>query len=227
MATKTKSKKMTDAQEWELVANKVKNNAEELASMTSHAELFRWSRDNELDKPWLFKKFKAELFKQLDIKYDELRDAAVAARKAEIAAEAGNGPQITLFCAGDAEANSFAICDAEGGVLWYADFHREDRIAKADDQLSADLSAADKAVFLAGKAREDAEAPAGRLRLTVSNHEISAERLAVAAVKARLQVEVEISDGDNPALEWCREAGSKSWREVRLRDLVDSPEDTQ
>lgn len=217
-----KTAKMSDAQEWDLVAGKVRDNAEQLRAMTSHGELFRWSRDNDLDKPWLFKKFKTELRKQLDVDYDALRAAVQEQRRAEIADKAGAGPHVTLWAAGDAEAESFAIADREGTVLWYGEFFDDDRLYREGEQDTADTSAAEKAVWLAGKVIEDAGAEAGRLQLTVSNHEVDQDVIAAAAVKARLVVAIEISDDINPALEWCRENGSKSWREVRLSDLIDT-----
>ncbi|MFF2088598.1 hypothetical protein ACFVVM_32845 [Nocardia sp. NPDC058176] len=214
-----KAKRMTEAEEWEFVKGKVRDNAAELKAMTRPKELLDWAKSNGLDTGWLFKKFKAELRKQLYLDYDELRATALEKAKQEIAEHAAAGPLITLWSAGDAEVDSYAICAENGDVAWYNTFYDDDKV---DDQTSADIAAAQKAIWLAGKVREEVGADAARLALTVSNHEVQAAdpKLATAAVKAHLVVEIEISDDVNPALEWCQTPGFQRWQEFRLTDAI-------
>ncbi|NKT91636.1 hypothetical protein GS854_00830 [Rhodococcus hoagii] len=95
-----------------------------------------------------------------------MRDEANALRREQIAAAAADGPLLEIFTAADGQG-SFAVCAPDGSIVSYGAFHPDNRIFKQDDQLSADRAAADHAVFLAGKAREDLDVEAARLRLHV------------------------------------------------------------
>lgn len=51
------------------------------------------------------------------------------------------------------------------------------------------------------------------------NHHVRSGDLMRAALGAGVVVEIDVND-DTTALDWCREPGSKSWRETKLERLV-------
>ena len=215
----TRKKTSNDAADWDTAQAAVRNNREVLGSMTSHTELFIWATENGIDNASLFTKFKTELRKQLHIDYDELRQKAFDARTAELAEQAADAPQVTLYAAGDSEVDSFAVCNEDGEDPWYGTFHDNDRVT---DQDGADLAAARKAIYLAGKARDQEDLEVIRLRLVVSNHRVTAEAVQRDSLRHKVFVTIEVVDigEDNPALEVCRLPGFRTWREVSLTDLV-------
>ena len=207
------------------IAKLVHAHADELTSMSQAKEYVDFAQANDLWSKKAFPAFKTAL-KQLDIDYDEVAAANRRDRIAELAEAAITAPAITLFAAGDDEVSSYAICLADGTVAWYNTFHEDDSSHVEGDQDSADRSAAGKAIFLAGQAREWVDADAIRLTLRISNHRLDAEDKALAqeALKARVALTLDVVDDEaaNPALEWCREAGSKQWRETSLQRVHDA-----
>ncbi|MDV8070700.1 hypothetical protein R4P64_29645 [Rhodococcus sp. IEGM 1366] len=217
-STKSRNTSSSSAQ-WDEVGKTVKEGAEELAALTTHSELYEWAKEHKFATASMFPKFKTELNKRLDIDYDELRSIAQRQRLAQIEADAADRPMVEQWAAGDDEVSSYAVCGPEGLVAWYGEFYEEDEIRKEGDQNSADLSAAGKAVFLAGKVREELEVPALTVRIHVLNHHVRAEDLMRAALSAGVVVEIDV-DEDTTALDWSREPGSKSWRETKLERLL-------
>ncbi|MCG7635300.1 hypothetical protein MHN80_23585 [Gordonia McavH-238-E] len=223
--TTTKKNSASDAKDWDTARDSVRDNADTLKAMTTHSELFTWAQDHGIDTGSLFRKWKTELRKQLHVDYDDLRQKAFDTRLAEMDAAADTAPQVTLYAAGDSEVNSFAVCSEHGEDPWYGEFHDNDRV---DDQDSADLAAARKAIYLAGRAREDKKLDLIGLRLVVSNHRITSRALQRDILRHSVFVTVEVIDNgeDNPALEVCRMPGFRTWREVSLTDLLDAAEPT-
>ncbi|WP_064076532.1 hypothetical protein [Prescottella equi] len=219
MAGKKRSSS-SSVQDWEKAKKIVAENADALKALESHGQIYKWAKDNGVDTGALFKRFKVELHKQLDIDYDAMRDEANALRREQIAAAAVDGPLLEVFTAADGQG-SFAVCAPDGSIVSYGAFHPDNTVFKQDDQLSADRAAADHAVFLAGKAREDLDVEAARLRLHVLNHEVDADDpvLVRSALISRVDVTIEVDD-TNPADEWTQEAGYKSWRETNLNILL-------
>ncbi|MHA4855157.1 hypothetical protein L1080_037485 [Rhodococcus sp. MSC1_016] len=215
MPTKTAS----SAADWDKVEQLVKSNERELATMADHLALRQWATDNGLATKALFPKFKTVLLKRCDIDYGALREQAHEAEREQLSEAAAAAPTVELYAAGDDEAGTFAVCGPEGAVAWYGEFFDDDKTYTAGDQTSADLSAARKAVFLAGKTREELDVDAINLTLHVLNHEVGPHNLSLAATRVRVVVTVEI-DNESPALEWCRENGYKNWREQNLNHLV-------
>jgi hypothetical protein len=219
MAGKKRSSS-SSVQDWEKAKKIVAENADALKALEGHGEIYAWAKENKLATPSLFPKFKTELSKQLDIDYNALREQAYTQRREQIASAAADGPLLEVFTAGDGQG-SFAVCGPDGSIVSYGSFHPDNLVFKEDDQLSADLAAADHAVFLAGQAREELDAEAARLRLHVLNHEVAADDpvLVRSAMKSRVDVTIEV-DENNEALEWTQEPGYKSWRETNLTILV-------
>ena len=223
-STKSRGTSSSSAQ-WDEVGKAVKEGADELRLLTTHSDLYAWAKEHKFATASMFPKFKTELSKRLDIDYDELRSIAQRQRLTQIEADAAGGPLVELWAAGDDEVSSYAVCGPDGLVAWYGEFYEEDKIRKEGDQNSADLSAAGKAVFLAGKVREELEVSALTVRIHVLNHHVRAEDLMRAALGAGVVVEIDVDD-DTTALDWCREPGSKSWRETKLERLVVADADT-
>lgn len=215
----TRKKNINDAADWDTARDAVRDNSAELKAMSSHTELFTWAKSNGIDTGSLFAKFKTELRKQLHIDYNELRQKAFDARTEEMAQQAAGVPQVTLYAAGDSEVDSFAVCSEDGEDPWYGEFHENDRVT---DQDSADISAARKAIYLAGQAREQESLELIGLRLVVSNHHVTADSVQRDSLRHKVFVSIEVVDNgeDNPALEVCRLPGFRSWREVSLTDLL-------
>lgn len=215
--TTTNTTAARDAADWDTARTAVRDNATALREMTSHADLFRWAKEHGIDTGSLFRKFKTELRKQLHIDYDALRQRAVDARLAEMAAAAPSAPQVRRFTAGDIEVEAFAVCAEDGEDPWYGDFHDNDSVT---DQTSADVAAARKAIYLAGKAREQEDLDLIALRLVVSNHHVTTEALQRDMLRHHVHVTLEVVDGGNPALDVCRQPGFRGWREVSLTDML-------
>ena len=211
----------SSAADWDTARNAVKDNLDELRGLDTHTALYEWAKEHELATKLLFPKYKTELNKQLGLDYDALREQAYTQRREQIADAAADGPILELWTAADDEVQSFAICGPEGEVVTYNTFHPDNKTYRQGDQNSADLSVAALAVFIAGQAREELDVDAIRLVLHVLNHEVSPDDPALdrAALGGKVHVSIEI-DQDNPAAEWCRENGYKSWRETNLTTLV-------
>lgn len=210
----------SSVQDWGKAKAAVAEHRETLTSLTDHAGIYAWAKDNGFATKALFPKFKAELNKQLGVDYEALREEAFALRREQIAAAAADGPLIEIYTASDGQG-SYAVCGPDRAVVAYGSFHPEDRVFVEGDQTSADLSTAEFAVFLAGQAREELDVEAVRLRLHVLNHEVSADDpvLDRTALRARVNVSIEVSE-TNAALAWTQEPGYKQWRETNLTTLV-------
>lgn len=210
--------------QWEEAAAAVSGDAETLKDMSTHAEIYTWANERNLATKTMWPKIKVELKKQLKIDYEELRDQTRKRRAAELieAQKALNeaaegGATISINAAGDAEANTFAVCCGED-VLWYGEFYKDAKAYKGT-QLQADQDVANKAVFIAAEAKKAAGLDTLILDLTVINHEVKAP--VASCVKHGLALKFSIADQGAPALAWCRENGYKTWREVDLTELIE------
>ncbi|MGF6881772.1 hypothetical protein ABH933_001283 [Nocardia sp. GP40] len=207
--------------EWEVAAAAVKENAAALRAMTSHTQVYEWVKAHNLNTRTQFPKFKAQLRKQLGIDYDRLRSATLAQQAQELAVAAAGAPRIVLWAAGDDEAGAFGVCDEEGDALWYGTFHPDDfHHYLPGDQASASTSAALKAVFVAAQTRREADLPVLALTVQVSDHRVDADILLHAGASDQVAVTLEVTQEQNPALEWCRLPGFKGWRESDLSKLL-------
>ncbi|MFD3705727.1 hypothetical protein ACFWUP_21520 [Nocardia sp. NPDC058658] len=134
--------------------------------------------------------------------------------------EQGSDTQICLAAAGDSVSATFAVCDAEGRAIWYGPFIDADADHPRGDQLAAVMGAANRAIWLAGRAREDTGAQNVTLRLSVSESGLDAVTLACAASMAGLALDLVVTE-DNPALDWCQAFGRLDPTSGLLTDLVD------
>lgn len=229
MATATKRKRSTKSttEAWDKVRAAVKPNLTELEAMPTHRELYAWAKENNFNTQTLFPILKRE-WRKYGIEYDELRAATLNAEFREMTEAAENAPELSLWIYTDAEHGVFAVSSDDGSSAWYGEFHEEDRIFRFDgDQVKADLSAADKAVFLAGEARKEIDVPVVRLTLRTSNHEVTSDLLAKACLTHKVVVTVEVVNDENPATEWVMQPGFASWRDIRLDRLFEASEADQ
>ncbi len=134
--------------------------------------------------------------------------------------EQGLDAHISLAAAGDSVSATFAVCDAEGRAIWYGPFVDADPDHPRGDELAAATAAAGRAIWLAGRAREDTGVEKVTLHLSVSEPGLDAVTLACTASMAGLAIELIFTD-DNPALDWCQAFGRLDWTSGPLTELVD------
>ena len=133
--------------------------------------------------------------------------------------EQGQDAHISLAAAGDSVSATFAVCDAEGRAIWYGPFIDADADHPRGDQLAATMGAAGRAIWLAGRAREDTGVDKVTLHLAVSEEGLDAITLACTASMAGLALDLIVTE-DNPALDWCQAFGRLDWAGP-LNGLVD------
>lgn len=208
----------TKAKDWDTARALVADNADELREAADHRAVRAVYTRAGGDSAGLWRAYTAELRKQLGIKYDELRDEVTAREAAALADASDDAPVIELYVAAEAEINSFAVVSvADEDECWYGTFHKSDRIYDHTDE-SGEQSAADKAVFLAGKAREQAGVAAVRLIIHHTHPDLSTETLRASATRHGVLVELAHTEA-NPALDKCRDPGFNTWREIALPAL--------
>lgn len=208
--------------DWATAAATVTKHAELLKTFTEHGQIYHWAHENNLSTADLWPKVKEELRKQLGIDYNELRTQTIGARASAVA-HAADGPLIELWAAADHHNAGFAICDWHRDVVWYDGFHTGDW-RYADSQVSADFSAAEKAIWLAGKARIAVGAEVARLLLHLSSPTVKHDALLAVAQRARLALTLDVvSEADNPAVSWSRAGGHD--RKEDLTSLIHSSEE--
>ncbi len=211
---------MSNAELWSEVEDHILSEKETLQGFTSHTEIYQWAINNGYNTQELFPIVKAELKKVLDIDYAEMREQSrqELAEKRHLAieklsAEAADAPLVELWAAASANG-TFAIVSDED-VVWYGTFH-EDDFDFVGDLRSALRSVAKKAVWIAGKVREDMKAPAIRLTLHMDD---APGDLGKEMLRNNVAVHLEF-DGSGGASEVSTLPGYKSWREIPLDSLV-------
>lgn len=195
-------------------------NSDALRGCTEYGKLYGWAVLHGLGGPQLWPRVKHELRAQLGIDFDQIRAATHAARRAAIT-QAGNGPHLRVWAAGDHTQQSFAVCGPRG-VLWYNNLTVEDDWWYRGDQATAELSAAHRAVWLAGRARTLAKIGAARLTVHLTAPGIPIDMLVGTAERARVALIVEpVSADDNPAIRWCGKPGRRVCTD--LPEFLDEP----
>lgn len=209
--------------EWDTAAAADRAAADTLRAADT-AALRSWTENAGLFSRSPRPKVKRELYKQLDLDYDTLR-AREAEQVIDEVAEAAAAPLIELHAAGD-ERGSFADVGGSEDTALYDTFHAKDSVFRLGDQDTADYSAANNALFLAGKLRDELDVPAIRLVLHITNPNIDGTRLAAVAAKHGVHLErLDIAD-DNTAVTWCEVPGHRAWQAIRLTDLPVDDNDT-
>lgn len=194
------------------IAQVVAENIDALKAMSSHRDLAAWAEDHDLMTQQRFPRFKKALLDH-GIDYAAMRSDA---RQEAIAAATH---EITLFSDAKASKLRFGVCDQAGEPVWHGrDFDEN------DEQSAAEMAAAKKAVWLAGKVRERAGLPVLKLNLMVdaqwlvyANAESGggkAAELRAAANRAGIVLDVQWIPGtENPADEWTVSGGFLKWND--------------
>lgn len=165
----------------------------------------------------------------IGVDYPALAKADAAARRAELgetaselSSRAGQLPIVRLWSAAVEDqsegSGAFALLDAEGTAVWYGAFStRFEKIRTPGDLLSAEQSAADKAVYAASKAREASGDDEVSLWLTTTCPDLDEERLRAAGARLGVAVDVTVDDNDVAAVEM---ADTPGWR--NLKNVTDA-----
>lgn len=152
------------------------------------------------------------------------RRAGLADKAAALADRADQLPVVRLWSAAVEDEStgtgSFAIVDAGNVALWYGPFStRFERIRVPGDLVSAEQSAADKAVYVASKAAEAAGVSEVALWLSTTCPEL--DDAALKASGARLGVAVDITvDDDETAVIMAETPGSRWLKNVSPAELA-------
>ncbi|AGG68094.1 hypothetical protein [Corynebacterium callunae] len=217
--------------QWQEVKDLVNDHIDELKTM-SHTDIKEFAKEHKLMTKSGFPKLKTVL-KTKGIDYEALRDEAsqqraedLEARAETIADEAKNGPEIRLHSAAiDRDGQgSFAIVDSSSQAVWYGKFFDDDRIWTKGDPVSAEQSAADKAVWIAGKAVALSGASAGSLILGVTHPDLDVDELVRAGVRNNVAVTI-VFEEDSFAVSMAETPGFMKWQEYDLQQLLDLGDD--
>lgn len=219
-----------DRARWAEIEAVIAENKAELKAAESHAPLKAFAEEQGWMNRSDFPKYKHSL-RKIGVQYDVLRDAAMEAadeqmraRAEEIASSAAGAPEVALWTAAVEGADgdgAFAVVDASDEVVWYGRFFDDDRIRIAGDLISAEQSAAEKAVWIGGKALGRAGYPIGRVRVVTMCHDLDVDALAAAGVRHGVAVDVVVDPEDTRALVMAEAPGYQRWQDADLRALVD------
>ena len=219
-----------DRERWAEIDEIIAANKAELKGATSHEPIKAFAEREGLMNKGDFPKFKHSL-RKIGVQYDVLRDSAMQARNDEldaraddIARDAAGAPSVTLWTAaveGDDGTGAFAVVDGHDDVVWYGRFFDDDRTRTVGDLVSAEQSAAEKGVWIAGKALGQAGFPIGRVRLHTTCHELDEDAPRSAGVRAGVAVSVIVDPDDLRAVAMAEAPGFQRWQDFDLVGLVD------
>ncbi|MGO1664889.1 MAG: hypothetical protein ACTHYO_14370 [Micrococcaceae bacterium] len=159
-------------------------------------------------------------------KADAAERRAGLADKAEALAErADDLPFVRLWSGAvendDDASGAYGIVDAEGIAIWYGSFStRFEKIRKAGDLISAEQSAADKAVYAASKAREAAGLEEISLWLTTTCPELDEAALKTSGARLGVAVDITVDDEDESAVRMAEAPGYRSLKNVTTEELT-------
>lgn len=221
--------KNTDSQRWAEIESLVQEHKAALKAMTSHKQINDFAEQHALMTREDFPKLKHCLLK-IGVRYDVLREQArqeweeSLEEKAQELATKTDGPVVCLWTAAaesDDGDGSFAVVDVEDTPVWYGSFFRDDRIRVAGDLISAEQSAADKAIWVAHKAFEAAGVADGRLLITTTCPDLDIAALRVSGARFNMGVDVMVDDTDSRAIDMAEAPGYKRWQDNDLAALVE------
>lgn len=209
IAAAPKAKKLT-------IRQKVDASLETLRACPDHRALREWAIQNGIDSRAAFPKFKDALLEH-GIDYEAMRDSRNADLEAARAAKITH--HLTLVTDAKASHRRFAICNQDGAVVWYGRFFDDDRDFNGE-QSSGELACAKKAVWLAGKVKEQLGAEALRLTLQVDAQWLCFQDhskqkgfiLTEMARRANIELHVKwIAGSTNPADRWTTASGYQKY----------------
>ena len=116
---------------------------------------------------------------------------------------------------------SFAITDDEGTALWFGRFSSKfERIRKEGDLVSAEQSAADKAVYAAATARKALGIDNIALWLTTSCPDLDEDSLRVAGARQGVALSITVDQDADKALFMAQMGGFRNLRDVPETELA-------
>ncbi|WP_069162853.1 hypothetical protein [Nocardia altamirensis] len=205
---------------WSRVEQVVSDNAAALRAMCTSGELYGWAVEQGMVGPILWPIVRTELMRQIGVDWEEMHAKELDRFSKALRAEAAESRAIIeLYAAGSDDHSVYAVCDVDGRPIVCRHFHAEDRFYQRGDQLSADMSAAEKAVWLAGKACAAAGAASCAMTLHVASLFIEPDILAPLARRWHIWLDLDVR-ANNPAVQLCHEPEFRDWHEVSLANLV-------
>jgi hypothetical protein len=147
------------------------------------------------------------------------------AEKAESMAERAAELPIVRLWSGAVEneedgSGAFGIVDASGTAVWYGSFStRFEKIRTSGDLVSAEQSAADKAVYAASKAREAAGVDEIVLWLTTTCPDLDEASLKSSGARLGVAVDITVDDDDLSAVHMAEESGWRNLKSVSTEEL--------
>lgn len=218
-------------QRWAEIETLVSGNKSSLTAST-HLEIKSFAEEQGLMTKNDFPKFKHSL-KKIGVFYDDLRSAAHEAAESQldeaVAALADaprTGAHVTLWSAaveGDDGSGAYAVVAADRSAVWYGRFFDDDRVRVAGDLVSAEQSAAEKAVWIGTKALSTA-GEGGWLTIVTTCPHLEIDVLQRAGARQGVAVDVDV-DEDERAIRLAETPGFQRWQDTDLARLVEHDEE--
>lgn len=217
-----------EKQRWAEIDSVIAEHKKELKAATDHRVLKAFAEE----QGWLnkedFGKYKHSL-RKIGVKYDQLREetfeAEDAARVEALESLGEDAPRVRLWSGAVEDqatgSGSFAVVNADDEVVWYGGFYADDRLREAGDLVSAEQSAADKAVWLASKAFAAAGLDSGVVEVYTTCPQLDEEELVAAGARLGVAVEVHVEIENMRAVEMAEAPGYQSWKDADLEELVE------
>lgn len=215
---------------WNLIDGIVKDNKKELKAAETHEPLKAFADEQGWDNGSDFAQFKRSLLK-IGVNYDKRREVGMQRQKAaraeqikKIEENSDDVASVLLFSGaveGEDGSGAFAVVNDEDEPIWYGKFFDDDRIRTAGDLISAEQSAANKAVWLASKALEAAGHDCGRVIITTTCHELDEHKLKEDGARFSMAVDVLVDPDDERAVDVASAPGFKKWQDNDLSELVE------
>ena len=191
-----------------------------LLSCKTTTELYSFARGKGWDTRQGFPHYKRALAK-IGIDYKKMLQGGD--KKVE---ERDVTHELTLYTDAKASAGRFSICDRLGEPIWYGNFFDGEMV---DEQSDAELAAGCKAVWLAGKIKEELKLSGLELTLITdaqwmtyqSHNKQKGYKLTQQAQRYGIRLKVQwISGKQNPADRNTTGGGYKKWQDNDLKKLV-------
>lgn len=194
---------------------------QELKAMKTHTELRNWAISQGMDNRAAFPQFKKALL-TIGIDYNDVR-AGIYKEKSDNL-EKSVTHKVCLYTDYKSSANRYAVTDCNGDPLWYGkDFDGP------LEQSKGELETAKKAIWLAGKIKEQNGLSTIGLHLKVDAQWLiywqsgknKAWPLKAAAEKYNVLLNVEwIPGSENPADKYTVGSGYANWKDSNVKDLA-------
>lgn len=211
--------------QWDTIQRDVLENKNFLRHATSHEELKDFAARHGIDTGLKFGAFKT-ILRTIGVDYDALRAQTLAARdeeyRAALDALTGAAPTVWLWAGGNinqAGEGSFAIVDEYEEALWFGKLFDTDRTFRHGDLLSAEQSAAEKALFIARKCFDAAGVTAGVAVVNSTCPDLDGDSLHHDAKHYGLRLVLEITDDDR-AIAMAEVNGFRRWQDSDLAGVV-------